>query len=143
MKTFLKILKYLGIVVVLVVVVFVSMVFLRHDRTFDAPYPTVQISTDSATLARGKYLVYGPAHCSFCHVPLSEFERVERGEEVALSGGFNFKLPFGTVYAPNITPDPETGIGKLRDEEIARSLRYGIRHDGRAIIDFMPFYDFK
>lgn len=136
-----KILKYLAIGIVLIVVVVVALIYIRYDRTFEAPYPTVQISTDSATLAKGKSLVYGPAHCAHCHGPISEYERVERGEEVQLSGGFGFKLPFGTIYAPNITPDPETGIGNLSSDVIARSLRYGVGHDGRALFDFMPFYD--
>jgi len=35
---------------------------------------------------------------------------------------------------------PYSGIGKLKDGEIARALRYGVRHDGKALLDFMPFY---
>ncbi|MGE0772524.1 MAG: cytochrome c [Cyclobacteriaceae bacterium] len=133
----------IGVLVLLVVVVvgFVVVVNMRYDQTFEAPYPNIKASTDSAMIARGKYLAYGPAHCAFCHAPMTEFQKVDQGLEAPLVGGFNFKLPIGTVYAPNITPDEETGIGKLRDEEIARSLRYGVRHDGRAIMDFMPFYD--
>lgn len=133
----------LGIVLVIVaaVAILVITVNLRYNRTFDAPYPDIQASTDSAMIARGKYLAYGPAHCSFCHAPMTEFQRVDRGEEAPLKGGFDFKMPFGNMFAPNITPDEETGIGKLSDGEIARALRYGVAHDGRAIIDMMPFYD--
>ncbi|MDZ7847196.1 MAG: hypothetical protein U5L96_10715 [Owenweeksia sp.] len=40
---------------------------------------------------------------------------------------------------PNITPDPETGIGNLSDGELYRMLRYNINHNGRACVDFMPF----
>jgi mono/diheme cytochrome c family protein len=136
----LKLLKWIGIIVTILVVGFVSYVFLKANRTFEAPYPDIQASTDSVMIARGKYLAYGPAHCAFCHAPMEEIIRVERGEEVPLSGGFDFILPVGTIYAPNITPDKETGIGNLTDQEIARSLRYGVRHDGKALIDFMPFY---
>lgn len=127
--------------VLLLVVSVIIMVYARKDRTFEAPYPDVKASTDSAVIARGRYLAYGPAHCAFCHAPAADFFRVDKGEEVALSGGFNFKLPIGMVFAPNITPDNETGIGKLSDGEIARALRYGVRHDGKAILDFMPFSD--
>ena len=42
---------------------------------------------------------------------------------------------------PRTSSDKETGIGNLTDQEIARALRYGVRHDGQAILDFMPFYD--
>jgi len=56
-------------------------------------------------------------------------------------GGLDFKLPIGTIYSKNITPDDETGIGKLPDSVIARSLRYGVARDGRALFDFMPFHN--
>jgi mono/diheme cytochrome c family protein len=132
-----------GFLLLLVVAAFglIVTVNLRYDRTFDAPHPTIKASTDSALIARGRYLAYGPAHCSYCHAPLTGIQQVENGEEVPLKGGFDFKLPLGIIYAPNITPDEETGIGKLTDGELARALRYGVRHDGRALIDFMPFYD--
>ena len=63
------------------------------------------------------------------------------GEELPLKGGLNFDLPIGTLYSKNITPDDETGIGKLPDSVIARSLRYGVARDGRALFDFMPFHN--
>lgn len=129
------------LLVVVAVTGLVAAIFARKDRTFEAPYPDISATTDSAVIARGRYLVYGPSHCAFCHSPMADFVRLDKGEEVPLSGGFNFNLPIGKVYAPNITPDPETGIGQLSDGEIARALRYGIRHDGKALMDFMPFYD--
>jgi hypothetical protein len=58
-----------------------------------------------------------------------------------MSGGMDFELPFGIAYAPNITPDEETGIGNYTDQEIARAMRYGVKRNGQALIDFMPFYD--
>lgn len=141
MKTFLKILKILFILIVVVIASIVSYALSSYEKKFDAPYPDITASLDSAVIARGKHLAMGPAHCADCHAPVSERARVLAGEEVPLSGGFNFVLPIGTLYAPNITSDPETGIGNLTDQEIARSMRYGIRHDGQAILDLMPFYD--
>lgn len=138
---FKKILLWLLGLLALAVIGLIVTANLRYNRTFDAPYPNISASTDSALIARGRYLAYGPAHCAHCHAPMEDFARVEKGEHIPLKGGFNFDLPLGTIYAPNITPDPETGIGKLTDGEIARALRYGVRHDGRAMIDFMPFYD--
>lgn len=141
MKLFTRILKWTFIVLAILVLGLVVTVYARKDRKFDAPYPDIHASKDSAVIARGKYLVTGLAHCPECHANMAEMPKVERGEEVALSGGMNFVLPgVATIYAPNITPDEETGIGKLTDGEIARALRYGVRHDGKAILDFMPFY---
>jgi mono/diheme cytochrome c family protein len=136
-----KIILGLLLLVAVVAIGFVTMVYTRYERTFEAPYPKISASTDSAVIARGRYLALGTAHCANCHSPMSDFAKVDRGEETSLSGGFNFELPIGKVFAPNITSDEETGIGKLRDDEIARSMRYGVRHDGKAMLDFMPFYD--
>lgn len=136
-----KVLLGLLSLVVVLVIGFVVLVYTRYNRTFDAPYPEIKASTDSAMIARGRHLALGPAHCAHCHAPTADFLRVDNGEEVPLSGGFNFQLPIGVVYAPNITSDEETGIGKLTDAELARALRYGVKHDGKALIDFMPFYD--
>lgn len=141
MKTFLKILKILLIIIVFVVGGIVTYALTSFEKKFDAPYPDIRASADSTVIARGRHLAMGPAHCADCHAPIRDRERVLAGEEVPLSGGFNFVLPLGTLYAPNITSDKETGIGNLTDQEIARSLRYGIRHDGQAILDLMPFYD--
>lgn len=141
MKTLWKILKFLLIIIVIVVVGMVTYALTSYEKKFDAPYPNITASTDSAVIARGRHLAMGPAHCADCHAPISEITRVRAGEEVPLSGGFNFVLPIGVLYFPNITSDKETGIGNLTDGEIARSLRYGIRHDGQAILDLMPFYD--
>lgn len=107
-------------------------VVVRENRTFDAPYPQIRASSDPAVIERGKYLVMGPAHCVSCH------GNKDSGE---LSGGFEFHLPVGTVRAPNLTPDTQTGIGRYRDEELARVLRHGVHPSGRAMLPFMPFAD--
>ncbi len=110
---------------------------LRENRTFDAPYPTLTASKDPAIIARGQYLVTGPAHCTSCH---GDPEQVAAGAlEPPLSGGMVFDLPVGEFYVPNITPDAKTGIGRYTDAQLARSLRFGVRHDGRAMLPFMPF----
>lgn len=141
MKTLWKILKFLLIIIVIVVVGIVTYALTSYEKKFDVPYPNITASSDSAVIARGRHLATGPAHCADCHAPNGERPKVVAGEEVPLSGGFDFVFPLGVLYAPNITSDLETGIGKLTDGEIARSLRYGVRHDGQAILDLMPFYD--
>lgn len=136
-----KVLKWIAILLVIFVAGVAIIVMLRQNRKFDAPYPAIHSSTDSAVIARGKYLVYGPAHCADCHAPAGTDDKVNAGQEVELCGGKQFNLPIGIVYPKNITPDKETGIGNFTDEEIARSLRYGVGKDGRAIFDFMPFHN--
>ncbi|HEX5668940.1 MAG TPA: c-type cytochrome [Chitinophagaceae bacterium] len=126
-------------ILVLVALVLISSNFL-YKKKYEAPYPNIKASTDSATIARGKYLVMGPAHCADCHGAPGTEAAVDRGEEIPLQGGRSFVLPPGTFYPINLTPDP-TGIGNLKDEEIARALRHGVGHDGRNMIDIMPFHN--
>lgn len=140
MTLLLRFLKWTGMILLLIIAVVVLLVFMRHDRTFEAPYPDISASTDSAVIARGEYLVNGPAHCTGCHTSSANEEAYMRGEEVPMHGGYDFVLPFGHAYSRNITNHPEKGIGRLTDAEIARTLRYGVGSDGRAILDFMPFY---
>src|SRR5690606_41627233 len=106
---------------------------------YHAPYPDITASTDSAVIARGKYLAFGPAHCGTCHVPMNKVMDVENGEEIPHSGGWELTIPPGTFRAPNLTPDMETGIGKLTDGEIARTMRHMVGNDGRCIMPFMHF----
>lgn len=141
MKKILKILKWAGIGILIFIAGFVIFVYVRANRTFEAPYPEFAASPDSSLIARGEYLVYGPAHCASCHTPISDLSRLDAGEKVPLRGGIDFVMPVGVVYAPNITPDKETGIGAFTDQEIARALRYGVKRNGQALVDFMPFYD--
>jgi len=140
-KKILKVLKWFGITIVSIIVLFIVYALIRPESTFDAPYPEIAASNDSTLIARGKYLVYGPAHCAYCHAPASEFQRVEAGEIVTLSGGNIFVLPVGKIHVPNITSDETTGIGSFKDGELARTLRYGVKRNGHALLDFMPFYD--
>jgi hypothetical protein len=49
----------------------------------------------------------------------------------------------GTVVAPNITPDKETGIGNWTDGEIIRAIREGVSRDGSALFPMMPYANFR
>ncbi|MBL0315261.1 MAG: c-type cytochrome [Flavobacteriales bacterium] len=141
MKTLVKILKRILLALLLIIGILIVFVFARQSKTYDAPFPEITAVQDSAVLARGEYLVYGPAHCSGCHSPLDKQQALATGEHIPLEGGFIFPLPIGELQTPNITPDPETGIGKITDQQIARALRYGVGYDGRPLFDFMPFHN--
>ena len=112
---------------------------LGFSRRFDAPVPAVHASADPAVIGHGRYLVYGPAACAYCHRPKSDWPALERGESLPLSGAHAFPLPFGTIYSSNLTGDAETGIGAAADGELARVLRYNVRRDGHAAVPLMEF----
>lgn len=97
-------------------------------------------ATDSAAIARGRYLVETVAACGNCHTPNGPNGPLP-GK--ALSGGNVFdEKPF-TAYGKNITPDRETGIGAWSNAEIIRAIREGIRPDGRLIGPPMPFQFYR
>jgi mono/diheme cytochrome c family protein len=119
-------------------------VWRNWDRSYaEIPAPDLLASTEPTVIARGEYLVFGPAHCVECHV--SDFAQYEKwsqtGVLVPLSGGYEFPIgPLGTLYSKNLTPDGETGIGRYTDPQVARMLRHGVRPDGQASIPLlMPF----
>lgn len=141
MKKAIKFLKWAGIFLALLVAGLAIFVLANQNRTFDAPYPQIFASKDSAIIGRGKYLFYGPAHCLDCHSAVEDLEKVEQGIHVIPKGGRTWHMPIGVLKSPNITPDPETGIGNLSDPEIARSLRFGVNSKGRALFDMMPFHE--
>lgn len=85
-------------------------------------------------LERGEYLVRGIAGCGNCHTPLGPDGPVA-GQELA--GRLVEQNDMFTAIAPNITP--ASRIADWSDEELARSIREGIRPDGSVIGPPMPF----
>ena len=132
-----KALIVLGSLLLIVVVGGAVFVGARQNLTFDPPYPKVVATTDSAVIERGHYVVRVLAPCAACHGDPTQRAANASGAEVPLSGGFAFDIPPGKFYVRNLTPDPETGLGNVPDSAIARALRYGVGHDGRALLPFM------
>ena len=128
-----------AIVAVLLVVTGFGMIEIRASRTFDAPYPSIEATSDAATIEHGRYLVYGPAACAYCHVPKEQWKQLDGGRQLPLAGKHLFRLPFGDLYSANLTSDPDTGIGHRTAGELARILRYGVRADGRAAMPLMEY----
>jgi len=83
------------------------------------------------------------------------FDRIERGRYLAVlgdcagchtashgapfAGGVALQTPFGTLVAPNITSDPETGIGNMTNDEFLAVLHEGRGHDGKRLYPAMPY----
>jgi mono/diheme cytochrome c family protein len=140
MRIFLRILKWTGIIAVILILVLVIAGISLYNKEYDAPYPDIQASTDTAIIRHGKHLVYNTAHCIECHYKPGDSLRIVKGEEVPLAGGgFPFEFPGGVFYSRNISSDKETGIGNLSDRQIARALRYGVKSDGTVLIPTMEY----
>lgn len=141
MKRLKKILKWTGLILLVLIVGITTITASRQNLKYDAPYPDIKASRDTAVIARGKHLVYDIAHCNNCHSRTNSDSILKLGQEVPLTGGFVFDIPLGKIYSKNITPDTLTGIGRFTDAEIARALRYGVHPDGTVVYDFMPFHN--
>ena len=132
-----KILRALGALLLIVIVGGGAYVGTRQHLTFDRPYPDVTASTDSAVIERGHYIVRVVAGCASCHGDPTQRRLYMSGSETPLIGGFQFAIPPGQFYTRNLTPDSATGLGAVSDRAIARALRHGVGHDGRALLPFM------
>jgi len=130
-----------GIVAALVVLVIGAFVAIERGltRTFTAPYSPIVASTAPDVIERGRYLVYGPAACAYCHVVREQWTALDRGAALPLTGAHVFPLPFGQIFSANLTQDADTGIGRRTDGELARILRFGVRADGRAAVPLMEY----
>jgi mono/diheme cytochrome c family protein len=80
-------------------------------------------------IERGEYLAKA-ADCMACHSKPG-------GQDYA--GGLGFKLPFGTLYSTNITPDRDTGIGNYSDQDFLNAMHRGVRSDGARLYPAMPY----
>lgn len=86
----------------------------------------------ASLVERGAYLARA-ADCMACHTRPG-------GENSA--GGLGFKLPFGTLYSTNITPDKQTGIGNYSDADFLNAVRRGVRRDGARLYPAMPYVSY-
>lgn len=86
-------------------------------------------------LERGTYLMRSIVACGNCHTPKGPQGDLPDKE---LAGGVIFQEDAFTAVSPNITPDPETGIGKWTDAQIIAAIREGKRPDGTIIGPPMP-----
>jgi nicotinate dehydrogenase subunit B len=86
----------------------------------------------AAAIARGQQLA-ALGDCAVCHT-------VTNG--VVYAGGRPIETPFGIIYATNITPDVETGIGAWSYPAFERAMREGIHRDGRHLYPAFPYTHF-
>jgi mono/diheme cytochrome c family protein len=134
-----KITLAVGIVVALAIAGAPAYFYAAYPR-MRAPLSVTAPSTPDA-IARGKYLV-SSFGCASCHSPVDDTRPGDFPREDLKFSGRVFPAEMGlpgTVIAPNISPDPETGIGTWTDGEVLRAIREGISRDGRPLFPFMNY----
>lgn len=93
-------------------------------------------------IERGNYLVNGVLTCGNCHTPRAKGGVFDMSKQ--LSGGpQTFSEPAFTVKGSNLTPDPETGIGKWSEADIRKAVQDGVRPNGTPIAAIMPSAFYK
>jgi len=120
-----------GIIAVLVLAAIA--VFAFSWRSSIAPIsPPQKPVADQKTVWHGAALA-AIGNCADCHT-------APGGQPYA--GGLPVPTPFGTIYASNITPDPDSGIGKWSEDAFRRAMHQGVDREGRQLYPAFPYDHF-
>jgi mono/diheme cytochrome c family protein len=96
----------------------------------------VTASADKPDLANG-LTTFNAGGCSSCHAVPGQPDRTKLG------GGLAIPSPFGTFYAPNISPDPVDGIGRWSEAEFVRAVTQGISPAGFHYFPAFPYTSYQ
>lgn len=102
---------------------------------------TAPATSDEAVLAglepdvaQGE-LVFYAGGCASCHAA----EGAADDAKLILAGGQAFASDFGTFYAPNISPDPDNGIGSWSALDLYNAMHHGVSPDGAHYYPAFPY----
>jgi mono/diheme cytochrome c family protein len=109
------------------------LVFGMATRTH--PLSATDIPVHTANIENGK-LLYNAGGCISCHAPGPDLKDVAADVP---AGGKPMKTPIGTLYPPNLTPDPETGLGNWTETDFVNAMQKGISPDGQHLIPAFPY----
>lgn len=98
----------------------------------DPVEPPQRSSFDQSLIERGAVLA-SVGNCTSCHT---------KPGDKSFAGGLAIPTPFGTIYSTNITPDPETGIGRWSLAAFTRAMREGVDRAGNHLYPAFPYDHF-
>ncbi len=96
------------------------------------PSPAIALAAHTPDLANGKE-IFNAGGCASCHAVPKQDDRLRLG------GGLPIKSPFGTFYAPNISPDPTDGIGRWSEADFVHAVTRGVSPDGTHYFPAFPY----
>ena len=99
---------------------------------FEVTSPT--LPDHVANLENGK-LIFNAGGCISCHASPAAAD--------VPAGGKPLKTPIGTLYPPNLTPDPETGLGNWKLSWFVAAMQQGLHHDGSNLIPAFPYGSYR
>ena len=98
--------------------------------------PASALPARTPDLANGREMFYAGG-CTACHATPGQDDKSRLG------GGFALKSPFGTFYVPNISPDPDDGIGKWSEADFVTAMQKGTSPDGRHYFPAFPYPSYQ
>ncbi|MEZ5779637.1 MAG: cytochrome c [Paracoccaceae bacterium] len=98
------------------------------------PLPADALSGLAGDAVRGEQ-VFWAGGCASCHAD----EKAEGSDKLVLKGGQHFPSPFGTFIAPNISNDPDAGIGAWSDTDLANAMVRGVSPKGAHYFPVFPY----
>jgi mono/diheme cytochrome c family protein len=122
----------IAVLLVALVIGIVGLAVIAWRPAIAAISPPQPVQFAAADLERGAHLA-AIGNCVFCHTA--------RGGD-SLAGGRPIATPFGTVHSTNITPDPDTGIGRWSEAAFIRAMREGVDREGNHLYPAFPYDHF-
>jgi mono/diheme cytochrome c family protein len=107
--------------------------------TRPSPLPAAAIPAHAVDLRNGETL-YHAGSCLACHKSPDGAPGADRGLP---SGGTPFPTPVGTFYPQNLTPDPETGLGRWSETDFVNAMRRGISPSGTHYFPAFPYASYR
>jgi len=104
--------------------------------TAPSTVPASALASHVPNLANGRTMFYAGG-CASCHATPDQADRTKLG------GGLGVKSPFGTFYAPNISPDPNDGIGRWSEADFVTALVKGTSPSGEHYFPAFPYPSYQ
>ena len=127
-----RILRILLAIAILLILAVGGFVLWSQRAEIAAIEPPPRAAFDRSLVEKGAQLA-AIGNCIVCHT-------VPGGP--AYAGNRPIPTPFGTIYSTNITPDPDSGIGRWSEEAFRRAMREGIARDGHHLYPAFPYDHF-
>src|SRR3954452_6393134 len=104
--------------------------------TIPATIPASALAPYTANAANGREMFYAGG-CTSCHATPGQDDKTRLG------GGLALKSPFGTFYAPNISPDPNDGIGRWSEADFVTAVLKGSSPEGTHYFPAFPYTSYQ
>jgi mono/diheme cytochrome c family protein len=104
--------------------------------TIPATVPASALAPHTSNVANGRTMFFAGG-CASCHTTPEQKDRTRLG------GGLGLTSPFGTFYVPNISPDPNDGIGKWSEADFVTAMLKGSTPNGSHYFPAFPFTSYQ